>query len=261
MEPDIDKIEAYVSGEMTGAERQAFEAEMAGNSALAEEVDAFRLAREAVELSISDGLRSQFQEWQETGTNTTKSEEARVVTMTPRRNLRRILAIAASVLLILTAGSFWYANNQFSADNLAVGYYQDIPMDLYVRGGANSMADAVAAMQAGNFTEAETFFRSIEAGNDQYFDAQYYLAHSLYLQKEYSASIETLNALKEASNNNLKEDGAWLKVLNYLELGQTKDETFQNILSGMLEDEGHTHHSDAVELKNKLNSFWYKLAN
>lgn len=261
MEPDIDKIEAYVSGEMTGTERQAFEAEMAGNSALAEEVDAFRLAREAVELSISDGLRSQFQEWQETGASATKREEAKVVTMAPRRTLRRMLAIAASVLLILTAGSFWYANNQFSADNLAMGYYQDIPMDLYVRGGANSMADAVADMQAGNFAEAETYLRSIQAGDDQYFDAQYYLAHSLYLQKQYTASNEVLDALSGASNNNLKEDGAWLKVLNYLELEQADNEAFQNILSGMLEDEGHTHHNDALELNKKLNSFWYKLAN
>jgi thioredoxin-like negative regulator of GroEL len=134
-------------------------------------------------------------------------------------------------------------------------------MDLYVRGEANPMAEAVAAMQSGNFTEAETYFRSIAAGDEQYFDAQYYLAHSQYRQGNYTASISTLNALEDATNPNLREDGEWLKILNYLGLNEVESPEFQALLSDILEDEDHSHHQDAVSLNNKLDSFWYKIAN
>lgn len=261
MEPDIDKIEAYLSGNMTGAERQAFEAEIGKDQSLAEEVDAVRLAREAVELSISDSLRARFQEWGQTASTETKTEEAKVVTMTPRRSLGRILSIAASVLLILAVGSFWYANNQFSTDTMAAAYYDNVSLDLSVRGDADPMANAVDALENGNYTEADAYFSSIAEGDDLYFDAQYYLAHSLYRQGAYAASIEQLDNLAAVTNPNLRENGAWLKVLNYLALGQTENDDFQTLLNSMVEDDGHAHHNDAVALDKKLNSFWYQLAN
>lgn len=261
MEPDIDKIEAYLSGTLTGTERQAFEAKLTQSPELAEEVDVVRLAQEAVELSIEDNLRAQFQEWQSAEMKKNQTAEAKVVKMAPRNTIRRILAIAASVLLLLTAGSFWYANNQFSTEKLAMGYYDDIPMDLYVRGNSNPMADAVAAMTNENYEEADAYFQQLTIADDQYFNARYYLAHSLHRQGNYVESNNILNALNETENLNIREDGQWLKVLNFLELGQTENTEFQILLSEMIEDDGHTHHSDAKSLNNKLNSFWYKLAN
>ncbi|PHN03999.1 anti-sigma factor [Flavilitoribacter nigricans] len=261
MEPDIDKIEAYLSGALAGAERQAFEAEIAGDPALAEEVDAVRLAREAVEFSISSNLRAQFQEWQEAEATGTKTEEARVVTMAPRRNLRRVLAIAASVLLILAVGSFWYANEQFASDQLAMDYYENMPLDLHIRGNAEELPEAVAKIRDNNFAEADAYLRSVPADDPLYYNARYYLAHSLHRQGEYDASNDILNEVNEASNPNLREDASWLKVLNYLELEQTGNDEFQTLLEEMIADDGHTHHNDAVNLNDKLNSFWYNIAN
>lgn len=261
MEPDIDKIEAYLSGALTGAERQAFEAGLAENPALADEVDAVRLAQEAVELSISNNLRSQFQEWQGVETTAKSSQEAKVVKMAPRHQLRRLLSIAASVLLILVAGSFWYANNQFSADKMAISYYENISLDQYTRGASSSLAEAVAAMENGNLAEADAYFQSVPEGDDQYYNARYYLAHSLHRQGKYAESISELNILNQATNRNLREDGEWLKVLNLLEMDPSQSTALQTLLSGMIEDDGHTHHNDAVQLNDQLNSFWYKLAN
>lgn len=261
MEPDIDKIEAYITGELTGAEREAFEAELAGNPGLAEEVDAVRLAREAVELSISDHLRTQFLEWQEVEATGSKTEEAKVVTMAPRRNLRRILAIAASVLLILAVGSLWYANDQFGAGQMAMGYYDDIQLDAYVRGDSNPMLEAVEALKADDFAAADEYFRSVAEDNEQYYYAQYYLGHSLFRQQNYTGSLNVLETLNNSGNRNLREDADWLKVLSYLELEQTNDATFQTLLSAMVDDDGHTYHLDAVQLNDKLGSFWYELAN
>lgn len=262
MEPDIDKIEAYLTGNLTDTDRQAFEAEIAGDPILAEEVDALRLAREAVELSISDSLRAQFQEWQEVEASGSKTEEAKVVQLAPRRNLRRVLSIAASVLFILALGSFWYANDQFANDALAMGYYQELSIDGPNRGGDDTaMTRAINDLKNEAYSEADTYFRSVQQGDAQYYDARYYLAHSLYRQGETAEALEILNLLDNGINPNLQENADWLKVLIYLDQEQTENPDFRSILSEMVDDSGHSYHQDAVELVRKLDSFWYNLAN
>lgn len=261
MEPDIDKIEAYLSGAMTGAERQAFEAEVAASAELAREVDAVRLAREAVELSISDRLRAQFQEWGESPGAEAEPTGARVVQLAPRARLRRLLAIAAGVLLVLVGGSFWYANDQYAAGAIAMDYYQELPLDLSVRGDTDPLAAAVADLQAGNFEQADAYFRSISAGDDQYFDARYYLAHSLFQQQQYGEALEILETLENTGNINLRENAAWLQALCYLQSGQTEDAKFRSLLSGMIADNDHSYHEQAIKLDKRLSSFWYDLAN
>lgn len=246
---------------MVGAERQTFEAEVAADPALAEELDVHRLAREAIELSISDNLRVQMQHWQEMEASDTKNEEAKVVKMAPRRTLGRILAIAASVLLILATGTFWFANESYSADKMAMSYYESTPISL-VRGDNDApLAPGITAIQAGDYVGAETFLKGISEDHEYYADAQYLLGRTYYQQGEAQQAIEVLQGLGNNANPNLVESANWLVVLSYLQMGDTSNSDFQSLLDTMVNDSGHSFHPKAVELQEKLNSFWYVIAN
>jgi len=263
MEPNIDKIEQYITGAMAAAERQAFEAEVASDPDLAEEVEAYRLAREAVELSISDQLRDQFRQWGEVEATGTINEEAQVVRLRPRHSLRRVLAIAASVLLILAVGSFWYANDQYAADQLAAGYFDSSSAD--TRGPVNNqghpLAEGLEALQSGDYAAADNYFQNIPATDENYADARYFLAQSLHLQGKTDESTDILRGLLDQANINLRESAQWLIVLNYLKNGQVEDPEFQSRLNAIQADTGHSYYQEAEKLDRQLNSFWYKMAN
>lgn len=258
---NIDKIEEYLSGAMAGEERQAFEAEVAANPALADEVGLLRLAREAVELEISDNLRQQFQEWDQSAAKSTEEAEAKVVKMKPRANLRRILSIAATVLLLIAAGTFWFANNQYSSNAIAGDLYSSISTMRRPNDTENTLNNALDAIRSGDYTQADQLLQTIQPADVNYADARYYLGHSYFQQERYTEAITALQNLGDQADINLRESANWLQVLSYLELDQSDNATFQSLLSGMVSNTDHNHHNDAVELEQKMNSFWFRLVN
>jgi TolA-binding protein len=258
---NIDKIEKYLSGDMAVEEQQAFEAEVAADPALADEVDLLRLAKEAVELQIGDSLRQQMQEWQQSASGTKEKMEAKVVAMKPRASLRRLLAIAASVLLLLSAGTFWYANDQYDAGSIAGNLYSFEAGTRRPNASEETLNDALDAIRDGQYTEADQLLQTIQPNDPNYADARYYLGNSYFQQAQYNDAIAVLQDLGGQADINLQESADWLRVLSYLELGQTDDNTFQSLLSNMVNNTDHNHHLGAIELEQKINSFWFKLAN
>lgn len=261
MEPDIDKIEAYLSGGMTGSERQAFEAELAADPALAEEVDLMRLAGEAVELSISDSLRTQMQEWREAEQRSARKDEAKVVTLKPRNKLRRLMAIAAGVLLLLAAGGFWYANDQYGAGKLAMAYYEDLSNYRDIQSSGDPLNEAVQNIRSGAYGAADEYLQNVPPSDPRYADARYLLGHSLYQQGQSAEAINVLGELENTQNLNLKEKAEWLIVLSYLQDQEADDADVRELLDKMVADPDHSYHQKAVELDRKLKSFWYGVAN
>lgn len=61
----FDQIQAYLNDQLSSAERQAFEAQMATDPALAEEVGVHRLEREMMDMMLEDDLDNQLQAWQQ----------------------------------------------------------------------------------------------------------------------------------------------------------------------------------------------------
>lgn len=61
----FDSIQNYLDGNMSAEERQAFEAEMAVDTNLADEVGAHRLEREMMDILLEDDLTEQMQSWQQ----------------------------------------------------------------------------------------------------------------------------------------------------------------------------------------------------
>ena len=108
-----DKIEAYLREELSAADKKAFEAEIANNPQLAEQVEMHRFEWDGMEVILENDLRAKMAQWQEEGKKgeiippSVKEVKNRLIPIekgkTTVRRLYYGLAIAASITLLLGA--------------------------------------------------------------------------------------------------------------------------------------------------------------
>jgi len=177
-EIDIEKIEQYLSGQLSPQELTAFERALASNKELAKQVEMMRdldlaLADEkAVEVQQTiQQVGKDFFAADHTSGNTKKHSIKRLPFY------RRPLAIAASILFLVAAAALiWQMNaggTSLSNDELFAQYYSIEKMSPTVRG-------------------------------DQQTDSLYNLALLQYNDKQYSSAINHLNTLLEQDPDNLQ---------------------------------------------------------
>lgn len=263
MEPDIYKIEQYVSGQMTADEQAAFEAAMAADPALAEEVDAYRLAEEVVDLAVEESLREQLREWHTADAPGNQQDSAKVVSLVARRSWRRILAIAAGVLILLFVGSYWYADRQYSSDALALSYFSaDDPLSTVRAGGnAHPLAGAIDALRSEDFEQAEAALQAVPPSDENYADARFFLGLNYYLQDRPAQAIDIWQPLENDPNPLLAEKASWYLILAHLRTDEVDKADLLRQLQDITADPDHAYHRQASELAASYQSFWYKLAN
>ncbi len=105
-----DKIEAYLREDLSAADKKAFDAEIASNPQLAEQVEMHRFEWDGMEVILENDLRAKMAQWQEEGkqasfTPSVSEAKNRIIPIekgkTTVRRLYYGLAIAASLTLLL----------------------------------------------------------------------------------------------------------------------------------------------------------------
>lgn len=264
MESQIfDKIEAYLSGEMTETEATTFDKEVATNKELAAAVDRHLLAHDAIEVMIEDNLRAEMKDW---SAAENKNKEAKIHQLGQKKEsggkVRRLvyrLAAAASVALVVGFFGLQFSNTNYSNTALSAGAYNfDLSATRSTNTAQNPLATGLKAYEAANYTAAIQFFQNIPTANPQYSEAQYYLGHSLYQNKDYDQAINTFEKVIRSNDVRYKEAAEWYQVVNYV-AAKKEGNDFTRLLNQLVTDEGHPYHKNAVELDAKLNSFWRKI--
>ena len=156
----IERIEQYESGQMTAAERSAFEAELSTNAELKQAHTFFLGANEVIEQGIENSLRNQLNDWAaaEAGTSA-KPAKTKVVSM---QTTWVRMAIAASVTLLIGWFGLQWMSNQYTDQALYSGFYEK-PGDSTFRGGPSEhpLKLGYEAFQKNDFAAAVSFFNSI----------------------------------------------------------------------------------------------------
>ncbi len=256
----FDRIEDYLSGSMNEAEKIAFEAELKQNEELAAEFEQQQLAWKAMHLLAVDEMRHKLKGWIAEEALAEKTQP-KVVQM--RRPIARILSIAASVLLLICAGTWWWANENYSARSLADAYYENEMSG--TRGIEDGEEDenykyGITEHYRGNWIASTNALLQVPFSNKAYCYAQTLAAEGYYRQKKFQEALKVLNNLRmnpacpEVEWKNAK----WQIVLVYFAMGETSDETI-NRLNEVINTPGHPREAD--ELKQKTQSFWWKLIN
>ena len=110
-ETKMDKLDQYLLGELKGEELKAFEQEMINDEDLSKDLDLHKAVFEAVSEKEIIDYRAELDKIQVqmdagTGSAASDNQEVKPQATIRRLNIRRVLAVAASVAVLLVAG--WY---------------------------------------------------------------------------------------------------------------------------------------------------------
>ena len=256
----LNKIEAYLNGDLSSSEEQQFDTEIAQNPKLAKAIDNYSIANDAIEILIEDNLRKELEQL--------KAEEAsagKVVSINKnrhqikRRSLRSYMAIAASLAILLGFFSVQWAGNNYSNEALMEEVYgYKMPNVRAANNTPHPFAEGLKAYQAQDFSKASQFFEGIAADDSRYSEAQFYLGHTLYQGKNYMTSAAKFKQVVTANDVRFVENAEWYQLLSLLAAGDRSKE-FQSLLSQIANDKNHTFNNKAMQLQTKLGSFWRKL--
>jgi len=189
-----------------------------------------------------------------------KPQTAKIRSLNPAR---RMLSIAASVLVLITAGTFFYANTNYSGTALSDSNYLTADIPGTMSGDNQQTANFQTGLNAfwveKDLVSAKTNFEKITSENSEYPEAQYFLGHIAFQNKDFAQAKSNYQAALQADilpNYINREKLQWNLLLARLGNG----EDIQADLDQLANDGNSGLQSQAQELTAKLNGFWGKLA-
>lgn len=198
----IEKLEAYLAGEISKADLQAIAREE-GISNLEAEIKWLQDSQVAIEAA---GLRKQLRE-------VLPKPEKKPAKIIQLRSVRTALAIAASILVLVVAYLGW--NN--SQSNSLYATYEFIdpgPPVLMSQSDDYTLYDALTFYSEGDYSEAVKRFQQIEADYPNNDTLTFYLGASLLYQGNTEAARASLEKISQRAGFQQKAD--WLLVLTAL---------------------------------------------
>jgi TolA-binding protein len=278
MENMYDKIQDYVDNTLPDTERQDFEAALATDKNLAQEVRLYQDLIKGIEIATEADLRQKIGSVQSRlaaegffNAADTAGQEAVVRPITPEKTaaVRRLpiyrLAIAASITLLIAVG-FWLLrpsqNTPF--EDTYTAYFQaetqrlpDIYTELSATGFAadkvrnESLKAALQTYQARNFTAAKNQLQNHLTTYPTDTDAQFYMAMSLMSLKENDAAVPYLEGLMTDADSRWAKDARWYTALIYLKIKEKRNAAL-DVLKGIARDDASQYQPKAKAIIEQL---------
>lgn len=246
----FDRVEAYAEGRMKAAEKQVFEKELDQNEMLRKEYEAYLASAKILDQLAFEQLRQKVAAIENRGKNRG---------LFP---LRRVLAIAAGLLLLLTIGSLWHYDRYFSNEALLAKYYEFPNVSGLKRAGDRALTfeEAYIAIAKKDFSTAINLLNSFPSTDPNYWEAQYILAN-LYLKtgqgQKAAETFERVLLLVVDQPEGYTKNIDWWLIMAHLQVGDL--EVVKSSLKTLLTQPDHPYHADALSLNSDLNNFWRKL--
>ncbi|MEL6638265.1 MAG: tetratricopeptide repeat protein [Bacteroidota bacterium] len=208
----------YLAGRLSGERRREFEAALAEDAALAEEVNVQRRVLEVIDQAGDLALKERL------GELLPKYQPTPVARPRQRRRIGWWAAAAAAILLLLLLGPGRSLFRSSQADDIFAQHYQAYELPFGVRGNAETrsadLQQAASYYQSGDFYEALGYFEAIVAQNP---DSKYRLALAICQMEiqQYHTALQTLYTLIEPADLIYAEQARWYAALAHLALDQS----------------------------------------
>ncbi len=244
-----DRIDDYLRGR--ASDPAAFERELQENPQLTEDMNATRLALDALHVAEDAHLKDRLRRL-EVGLATAPAPSARVVPLHPRPRRQWLNYAAAAALLLFVAGYFMLRPVPTDNALAALDGVEPFPNLSYVitKGGsgtAPNRAAAYTAYESGNYPEAEAAFYAL--GDEDPVD-RFYLAQSLLAQDKYGPARDLFRELATATDFNLTQESAYYEAVAQLGLGDRAGAT--GTLAGIAAQNDHPMQAEAATLLAEL---------
>ena len=248
-EDQQDRIDAYLSGRLADAE--SFEREMEAIPQLKSDMEATRMALDAIHISETTRLKDRLREL-EAGMHTERqAPQAKVVPIKRERRRSWTTYAAAAAIALLFAAFFLLrpgAQNDAVLAMAAFEPYDNIAFAI-TKGGSDEAdrATAYIAYERKEYAAAEQAFQALPSPNNA---DRFYLAQSLLAQEKFTEAVALLDQLAELDDFNLHEESEYYAALARLGLGER--ERARLALERITTDANHASYSDAVNLLEEL---------
>lgn len=236
----FERIEAYQDGQMSPIERQQFETDLEINEQLKSEYDAFIATTVALEWMVAEDFSKE-------------QEDTQRNKFTLIKNKKSWIAIAASFLFLLFIGAGSFAKLNYSNETIVQDFYRSPNWTNTIRGQENETSRTKINLLLVNEDYQKLISYLEETQNDNS-DYNYLLANAYLKNKQANKAITTFQEVILSSNKDTKASAEWYLILSYLQNGD--NEKAQNQLKFIIQNKHHPNYHKALELEEKLNSFW-----
>ncbi len=213
----IDLIEQYLTQQLAPPDRTAFEARLAAEPALAEQLQLYREARESIDLFAEEQLKKKFRE-QYFAEAETAAAEATLKPLFQRRTWYMVAAAAVVLLFAVWLGSRLTPNAPSPESLYAANY---VLPSLSVRGTeANSLDSASTLMSQGDFMNALPILEAL-VDEDTFArkPAAWYRMGLCQMELgDFNAAVDAFSQIPP--ENTLVHSGRWYSALSYLRLNE-----------------------------------------
>ncbi len=254
----FDRIEVYVDGNMSSEDQQLFESELKTNVDLKTEYDAYLATKQTLEVfaleQISEELKSLSIVKENTLHDSSESIPSGRIISFPRR----ILGLAATLLLLIVAGTLWWSNAQYSDKQLARNNFIT-PNLSTVRGDANLeiLAEASEPFYQGKYKITINQLQALDTSHPAYVDAQWLLGYAYLKNGQPQDALTAFQKVLKSDKDQLKASAEWHMILAYLDAGD--QQAAEIALDELLQQPSGAYYSKAESLKKDLDTFWHKL--
>ena len=250
LEKYFDQLDAYHHGRLTGTERKALESRIQADPEWKEAWSLYRLSLAALELQQDEAVRKTLEKIQQ--------EKGRITPIN-----RRLLAIAAAVILIVCmTGSWWYAWENYTNEALyQANYTAPAEMSPSRMGGQETapttLDRGLEAYQNQQPVQAVEILETISPDNPDYEQARFALSQIFLQTGQAEKAIPYLSPLAGSASTSLVAKAEWYMALTLLQSGKSKEcvEWLQKIAS----DPAHPYQGKAAELLRKMENSWRKM--
>ncbi len=253
-----DRINEYVEGSMSSENRQLFESELKTNDALKTEYDLYLATMKTLEVFALDQISEELKSLSIAEENTLHDSSESIPSGRIISFPRRILGLAATLLLLIVAGTLWWSNAQYSDRQLAKRNFIT-PNLSTVRGDTNLeiLTEASEAFYQGKYKMIIKQLQSLDSSHPAYVDAQFILGYTYLKNEQPQDALTAFQKVLKSDKDQLKASAEWHMILAHLDVGDQK--AAEIALDELLQYPTGAYYSKAKTLKKDLDSFWHKL--
>ena len=173
-------------------------------------------------------------------------------------NSRHFLSLVASLLLLIFAGAFWYANQNFNNAQLTLKYYQEPNLASNENVEQSELTTIVRdAFSRKNYKRVIELGQNIPPDMPGYWNARLQLGHAYMKKNQPKEAAEAFTEIVNTKQVALMENAAWHRILTHVQAGN-ESQTI-HFLNEMIKQNSSDYVSKARQLKSDIQSFWRKL--
>lgn len=200
-EKDTATIQQYLSNQLTGADRTAFEERLKQDPHLLEELELYKALFVAVEDTEDQRLKELLRK-SDTSSNA-------------NRNIRRISirkwSIAAGFLLLIAMSTYFIFDFNQQED-----YFEAYPLQIENPNRSSAVSESFTLYESGKYEEALTYFTQLP---DSVTYIAFYKANCLLFLNKNKEAIPLLHSVEADTNSTFARPAKWYLAIAYYKMG------------------------------------------